>query len=229
MPVSCAFCMCANKHIDSDLGESPRHLVGRAVAPVSPVEQVARILEAVGELIYTARLSESEEPLLEFVGPGFERLVGGPVLIGASVLEIWHEQVVEEDQVALHAHLGRLRKGERSEVMFRLRGRDGHVRLLLERGFPRAEDIDGEVYDAVVADVTEREREAERALTVRVEAERRSRLDPLTGLPNRADFSERLREKLTTERDLAIVLIDIDLFSRVNETFGGWSAMPCCG
>lgn len=55
------------------------------------------------------------------------------------------------------------------------------------------------------------------------EVDRRSRTDPLTGLYNRAHFDEQLEEKLAfADRygPLSLVMVDIDHFKRVNDSFG---------
>jgi diguanylate cyclase (GGDEF)-like protein/PAS domain S-box-containing protein len=65
-------------------------------------------------------------------------------------------------------------------------------------------------------DVTERRR-------LREELVRLAQHDPLTGLANRALFGERLEQGLQSgrrHRDLVLVLIDLDGFKEVNDTFG---------
>jgi len=44
--------------------------------------------------------------------------------------------------------------------------------------------------------------------------------DPLTGLPNRTLFHERLDELLSDARSIAVLLIDLDRFKEVNDTLG---------
>ncbi|HEV7526270.1 MAG TPA: EAL domain-containing protein [Acidimicrobiia bacterium] len=44
--------------------------------------------------------------------------------------------------------------------------------------------------------------------------------DPLTGLPNRTLFHERLDERLALDRPIAVLLIDLDRFKEVNDTLG---------
>jgi diguanylate cyclase (GGDEF)-like protein len=44
--------------------------------------------------------------------------------------------------------------------------------------------------------------------------------DPLTGLPNRTLFHERLNEQLAGPRSIAVLLIDLDRFKEVNDTLG---------
>jgi diguanylate cyclase (GGDEF)-like protein/PAS domain S-box-containing protein len=55
-------------------------------------------------------------------------------------------------------------------------------------------------------------------------AQETSRRDPLTGLPNHRQFQERLSEEVSRarrhRRSLALALIDIDRFRRVNERYG---------
>lgn len=55
------------------------------------------------------------------------------------------------------------------------------------------------------------------------EVDRRSRTDPLTGLYNRAHFDEQLEQKLElADRygPVSLVMVDIDHFKRVNDSFG---------
>ena len=64
-----------------------------------------------------------------------------------------------------------------------------------------------------------------RALSSLANAEQRAALDPLTGLANHRTFHERLRARggatpTRDGRDLALVLIDIDHFKQVNDTYG---------
>ena len=44
--------------------------------------------------------------------------------------------------------------------------------------------------------------------------------DPLTGLPNRSLFEQRLNERLAETRSIAVLLIDLDRFKEVNDTLG---------
>jgi diguanylate cyclase (GGDEF)-like protein len=44
--------------------------------------------------------------------------------------------------------------------------------------------------------------------------------DPLTDLPNRALFMERVREELAREGDLAVLFVDVDDFKTVNDSLG---------
>ncbi|MCP5266499.1 MAG: diguanylate cyclase [Burkholderiaceae bacterium] len=69
----------------------------------------------------------------------------------------------------------------------------------------------------VLTDVTER-------IRVQRELEKASRTDPLTGAMNRAGFSEALRLEIKRaerhRRPLSVVMIDVDHFKAVNDTWG---------
>ena len=61
---------------------------------------------------------------------------------------------------------------------------------------------------------------AEQVLANEASARRLADLDPLTELPNRRSFIERLHVDLETERPVAIVYIDLDGFKAINDAFG---------
>lgn len=95
---------------------------------------------------------------------------------------------------------------------FRLRRKDGSlVEVEISLG-PAAEDT-----VAVIRDVTERRR-MEEALA------HRALHDPLTNLPNRSLFFDRLHQAIGSARrqgtQLAVVMLDLDGFKAVNDAYG---------
>jgi diguanylate cyclase (GGDEF)-like protein/PAS domain S-box-containing protein len=76
-------------------------------------------------------------------------------------------------------------------------------------------DWDGGV--AVYKDITERKQYEEKLKQLALH-------DPLTGLPNRIYFSERIKEEMNranlTKRLLAVFTLDIDKFKEINDTMG---------
>jgi diguanylate cyclase (GGDEF)-like protein len=60
----------------------------------------------------------------------------------------------------------------------------------------------------------------ERVRTAARETEHLALHDPLTGLPNRLHFQQRLERRLTTTGSAAVLLMDIDRFKEVNDTLG---------
>ena len=61
---------------------------------------------------------------------------------------------------------------------------------------------------------------AEQVLANEASARQLAELDPLTELPNRRSFVERLQADLAAEREVAIVYIDLDGFKSINDAFG---------
>jgi diguanylate cyclase (GGDEF)-like protein len=60
----------------------------------------------------------------------------------------------------------------------------------------------------------------ERVRSAAEQTEHLSLHDPLTGLPNRLHFQQRLERRLTTTGSAAVLLMDIDRFKEVNDTLG---------
>ena len=79
-------------------------------------------------------------------------------------------------------------------------------------------------YDAVISDVTERERARIGLQLAREEAERRSRVDPTTGLFNRHHLLDVARRELARSQrentSPALVLLDVDRLRELNERRG---------
>jgi diguanylate cyclase (GGDEF)-like protein/PAS domain S-box-containing protein len=87
-------------------------------------------------------------------------------------------------------------------------------------------DDDGEViaFSKVTTDLTERRQGEEQLRNVFGLLEQATRIDHLTGLPNRRAWDERLAEEVArAERDdlpLTVVMLDLDHFKRVNDEQG---------
>ena len=60
----------------------------------------------------------------------------------------------------------------------------------------------------------------ERVRAAAQETEHLALHDPLTGLPNRLHFQQRLERRLTTTGSAAVLLMDVDRFKEVNDTLG---------
>ena len=121
----------------------------------------------------------------------------------------------------LHAAMvgGEPRRGEED-----LRRPDGSTIIAEHTTTPIMED--GQTIGAVVAfrDVTERHNREEQRRKSLAAAEERAAVDPLTGLANHRTFHERLRTEVEgarrRRRGLALVLMDLDHFKRVNDVHG---------
>ena len=128
----------------------------------------------------------------------------------ATAIDEWFGRIHPEDrdrvQRKIEDHLQGL--SPRFEDEHRMRHKDGSYRWVLSRGFA-SRSYHGRPYRMAGAqtDVTDR-----RAY------------DPLTGLPNRALFAERLDDALARHRrrkgHFAVLFVDLDHFKAVNDTFG---------
>ena len=150
-------------------------------------------------------------------------MLGGPLPEGADGPTVWYECVHPDDRAALDAYHERLALREPAEATYRLRGLDGVERWVWAGARPHSSG--GPVaYDAVISDVTERERARIGLQLAREEAERRSRVDPTTGLFNRHHLLDVARRELARSQrentSPALVLLDVDRLRELNELRG---------
>jgi diguanylate cyclase (GGDEF)-like protein/PAS domain S-box-containing protein len=145
------------------------------------------------------------------VNPASERILGfaPQELLGRSVMDFIHP----DDQVPVRETGPRLREGV-SGVEVRCRHKDGRYRWLLWNGVSaRDQDL---IY-AVALDVSDR-REAEAQIA------HLAYHDPLTGLPNRQLFLDRLSVAIARAQRrheaLAVLFIDLDRFKVINDSLG---------
>jgi diguanylate cyclase (GGDEF)-like protein/PAS domain S-box-containing protein len=135
--------------------------------------------------------------------------------------------IVGDDRVQFERMLAELLSGKRRSFQLELGCRHASgsemwvlLRAVLEHGV--GEDADCAV--AMIENITDRKR-AERELVRQAEINEHQALhDPLTGLPNRILFGERIgqaiREAQRSKTRLAVALIDLDRFKEVNDSLG---------
>jgi diguanylate cyclase (GGDEF)-like protein/PAS domain S-box-containing protein len=159
------------------------------------------------------------------VNPALEQMLGytAAELGGMSFREYMHREDLDRADVLFRD----LIRGQRESFQLEARycRKDGelvwaHVRAALER------DQDGEPAFAVtmIENITQRKR-AEAELIRQSELNQHQALhDPLTGLPNRLLFGERIEHAIThaERRDtrLAILMMDLNRFKEVNDSLG---------
>ena len=129
-----------------------------------------------------------------FIGEGLESLLG-PLPEGKTPEEAWEEAVHPDDQETYDV-LGdaRGRRVGRDRVPpRRLRREDA---LGLGPHAPAARPTGQLLVDGIVADITERRKASDALEEARGQLQHIAFHDPLTGLPNRVSFQERLDEAL---------------------------------
>jgi diguanylate cyclase (GGDEF)-like protein len=191
---------------------------------------LARIVASIDEHLYTAEFAPDGTYREVFTGPGSESFLG-ELPAGADPVGAWDDHVHPDDRDWVARIYAARRRGEGNEVTYRLVGFDGLVRWVSDRAYPRPTRDGRLLLDGIVADVTE-QKEAERELhealarleIARQEADRRSRVDDLTGCYNRAHLAEvvtlELQRSAREGRTPGLLLIDLDHFKRINDTYG---------
>lgn len=156
--------------------------------------------------------------IVRYQSPSVMRLLGyaEEELLGRAALSLVHP----EDLPAVEAELfaTRRRAGAPSDpVLYRFRHRDGSWRWLESIGTNLLgyKNVRGILVNT--RDITERRLAEE-------EMRWQATHDPLTGLPNRAYFLERLGQSLVVARrrreSLAVLFLDLDRFKHINDTLG---------
>jgi diguanylate cyclase (GGDEF)-like protein/PAS domain S-box-containing protein len=185
-------------------------LIGRLATTLRAVEsEAARHFELSQDMACVAGF----DGYFKRVNPAFERILGYSEedLLGRPFLDFVHpddRRSTEEEAAAIAGGAG--------TIQFRNRyfAKDGSVRWIEWTSQPVVEE---ETIYAVARDVTDRK-------ALEDELERLSQHDALTGLFNRRRFEEELRRQLAYTRRYgrggALLLIDVDRFKEVNDTFG---------
>ena len=152
-----------------------------ALAYAETSSRLAHIIESIDEYIYTDTAGVDGHlgrPL--YASSGIFRVLGRPVPL-ARLNEAWEGAVHPDDLPSFNASHRRMANGESIEVEYRILRPDGEARWVLDRARPRRTPDGRVLIDGVIADVTERRRVADELAAARDEADRRSRVDALTG------------------------------------------------
>lgn len=134
--------------------------------------------------------------------------------------EVWLERVHPEDRPRVRAAIEGARSGSPQlyEYEARLRSADGSYRWMSVRGKTVERDGNGRATRmlGVRFDITDKKRAEEHIQHL-------AHYDTLTGLPNRTLLSERIATSISLARNqryLALLVLDIDKFENINDTFG---------
>jgi diguanylate cyclase (GGDEF)-like protein/PAS domain S-box-containing protein len=154
-----------------------------------------------------------------YISPSVEDVLGYPRRQWLEERGLWDRILHPDDEERVVSNEAECaRSGEKLVQEYRLRsadGRDVWIRDEMTVVFDRQTGRDPLFY-GVFLDVSDRKR-------MEVELERLALYDPLTGLPNRALFGDRLRQVLTRrgrETSTAVYFLDLDRFKRINDSLG---------
>ena len=175
--------------------------------------------EAVEEWLFTLCVHPDDRLVLEFEGPGFDRLARLlPGTTAASTPGLWRSIVHPDDREACAdaTRYERLATLAPVDHVYRVVA-SGETRHVREKLVPQRAADGRLLVHGILSDVTDVRRATE-------EAEHRSRTDALTGLANRHHVFDVYEIELArSERDdipLGLVMADVDRFKTFNDRYG---------
>jgi diguanylate cyclase (GGDEF)-like protein/PAS domain S-box-containing protein len=195
-----------------------------ALAFAETSSRLAHMIESIDEYLYTDVAGvDGHLGAALYASPGIFRTLGRSVPL-EQLNEEWERAVHPDDRAVFVASHERMSNGEAIEVEYRVVRPDGEARWVFDRARPRRTPDGRMLIDGVIADITERRRVADELAAARDEADRRSRVDALTGVFNRGHFTEALAGELDRAAragaSVGLLIADIDHFKRVNDTYG---------
>jgi diguanylate cyclase (GGDEF)-like protein/PAS domain S-box-containing protein len=202
--ISTALDITESKHAEAVLAESERRF--RCVTSMT------------SDMFYTCVRAEDGYFRIQWLGGDAPRVLGCDA-DELRRLGCWRGFVLPEDQSLFDMNITNLTPGQSSDIILRIKHRDGSVRYI--RCYARVEDApDGgrqhQLYGAV-QDITGQMR-------LEQQLEHQAHTDYLTGLANRRHFLEQAQLELARARrylgQLSIAMLDLDHFKQVNDTYG---------
>lgn len=232
----------AGKHVSFELvctvPNSPAHLLVHYVPSVDAQGQVqgifGMVLDRTEQHLAQNRMAASERQLravadnlpvliyyvdsqerLGFLNATFREWMGVDLewATGRALVEVIGEALYEQRRASIHRALG----GERME--FEVESEINGKRRHLQTTYIPDVWADGAVHGvfAMSTDVTELK-------DVELELRQLVRIDPLTGLPNRRHFDDKLQKAIARSRrtgsTMALMFLDVDHFKSINDSMG---------
>ena len=214
----------ARRSPSASLRDALLTLVSQASAALEGADRADDILERRSEARFRSLVQNSKDLIavvepdltIRFVTPSVRSMLGfdADELVGTRLDGLLHPDEIERTTAFVRE---RATSGGSGELEFQLRRRDGEWRTVEGAIANLLDDISVRGLVLTAHDVTERR-------LLETELERQAFHDSLTGLPNRALFSDRVTHALErvsrTTRSVAVLFIDIDDFKTVNDSLG---------
>ncbi len=190
--------------------------------PASPSRlgglEVTALLDQLPAILYVAEAGVAGRWL--YVSAGIQAILGFSPEEWIEDPGLWARQMHPEDRDRVFAREDSLLEPEVPDE-YRMRHRDGTIVWVRDEAALITDTAGRRRWHGVISDITDR-KQAEAELERRAEVIRHQALhDPLTNLPNRVLFLDRLAEALAKPgAKVAVVMLDIDNFKLVNDSLG---------
>jgi len=178
-------------------------------------EHMQGILGALREVVWSC---DPRTRALTYINTSGAKLYGRTEFELLAAPSLWREAVHADDRERLEAGIAIAAAEGEFETEVRIEHPDGHPRIAqVNARLTRGRDGRALRLDGTMTDVTDRRRAEERVGYL-------AQYDPVTGLPNRRLFQDRLSQALArakrSGRSVALVLVDLDRFRQINEALG---------
>ncbi len=180
--------------------------------------EVTALLDQLPAILYVAEAGVAGHWL--YVSAGIQAILGFGPEEWIEDPGLWARQMHPEDRDRVFAREDSLNDPEVPDE-YRMRHRDGTIVWVRDEAALVTDATGRRRWHGVISDITDR-KQAEAELERRAEVIRHQALhDPLTNLPNRVLFLDRLAEALAKQgAKVAVVMLDIDNFKLVNDSLG---------
>lgn len=193
-------------------------LVGTAIQRDRYIKELAdanRIVQSTPTILYRMR-GDPSLPMI-YISQNIRLFGHDPAILTASPM-LYRSLIHPDDLTTMVEAMTATLTGKPGVNEFRLLTSKGEYRWVENHYLPLLDSAGRLVeVEGLLSDITERKAAEEKIA-------RLARTDPLTGLPNRATFTERLRQLFAASRRgataFALLYIDLDRYKDINDTLG---------